>query len=114
MSEVEQKLVDIKFILDMYNARADTSESTLDKIQKVLSPETKLNNNQKVVFEWLKKQYHEPADWQFPLFILKNAITDMPGNVFAFYNDLNEKEEFEIVMEFAQWGLEQEESSNEI
>ncbi|MFS0967948.1 phage integrase SAM-like domain-containing protein [Enterococcus thailandicus] len=53
------------------------------------------------------------VDWQFPLFILKNAITDMPGNVFAFYNDLNEKEEFELLIGFAEWGLEQEEENND-
>ncbi len=82
-----------------------------ESIVGVLQPQ--LNDNQKIVLEWLKKQYHEPADWQFPLFILKNAITDMPGNVFAFYNDLNEKEEFELLIGFAEWGLEQEEENND-
>ena len=75
--------------------------------------QSQLNDNQKIVFEWLKKQYHESADWQFPLSILKNVITDMPGNVFAFYDDLNEKEEFELLIGFAEWGLEQEEENND-
>lgn len=68
-----------------------------------------LNDNQKIVLEWLKKQYHEPVSWQFPLFILKDAITEMPRNVFDFYDDLNEKEEFELLIGFAEWGLEREE-----
>lgn len=72
--------------------------------------QSQLNDNQKIVLEWLKKQYLEPADWQFPLFILKNAITDMPRNVFDFYDDLNEKEEFELLIGFAEWGLRQEET----
>ncbi|MFS0941927.1 hypothetical protein ACFC3E_02965 [Enterococcus thailandicus] len=85
-----------------------------EKIYEVASQQPQLNDNQKIVLEWLKKQYHERISWPFPFSILKNAINDMPENVFAFYDDLNEKEEFEIVMAFAQWGLEQEESSNEI
>ena len=79
-------------------------------IKSFENEQPQLNDDQKIVLEWLKKQYHEPADWQFPLFILKNAITDMPGNVFAFYNDLNEKEEFELLIGFAEWRLEQEEA----
>lgn len=83
-------------------------------IKSFKDEQSQLNDNQKIVLEWLKKQYHERISWPFPFSILKNAINDMPENVFAFYDDLNEKEEFEIIVAFAQWGLEQEESSNEI
>lgn len=90
------------------------SQSFFLRLRRLKSDSYFLNDNQQIVLEWLKEQYHERISWPFPFSILKNAINDMPENVFAFYDDLNEKEEFEIVMAFAQWGLEQEESSNEI
>ena len=75
--------------------------------------QSQLNDNQKIVLEWLKKRFHEQISWPFAFSILKNAINDMPENVYAFYNDLDEKEEFELLIAFAQWGLEQEEVKNE-
>ncbi|MFW8620875.1 hypothetical protein [Enterococcus thailandicus] len=75
--------------------------------------QSQLDDSQKIVLEWLKKQYHERISWPFPFSILKNAINDMPENVFAFYDDLNEKEEFELLIGFAEWGLEQEEENND-
>ncbi|MFW8619691.1 hypothetical protein [Enterococcus thailandicus] len=94
-------------IADKYITRFELAQKLVDK--QLSSKHLQLNDNQKIVLEWLKKQYHEPVSWQFPLFILKDAITEMPGNVFAFYDDLNEKEEFELLIGFAEWGLEQEE-----
>ena len=108
MSEVEQKLVDIKFILDMYGAGVDAAENTLEKIQEVLIPKMHLNDNQQIVFEWIE-EYYAKSQWPFPFYVLKHAANDMPANIFGFYDDFTMKEEYEVLAAFAQWGLEQEE-----
>lgn len=68
-----------------------------------------LNDNQKIVFEWLE-EYYAKSQWPFPFYVLKHAANDMPANIFGFYDDFTMKEEFEVLAAFAQWGLEQEEA----
>ncbi|MDQ8229655.1 hypothetical protein Q3E60_09980 [Enterococcus faecium] len=67
-----------------------------------------LNDNQKIVLEWLE-EYYAKSQWPFPFYVLKHAANDMPANIFGFYDDFTMKEEFEVLAAFAQWGLEQEE-----
>ena len=98
-------------IADKYITRFELAQKLVDK--HLSSKHLQLDDSQKIVLEWLKKQYHERISWPFPFSILKNAINDMPENVFAFYDDLNEKEEFELLIGFAEWGLEQEEENND-
>lgn len=121
MNEVEQKLIDIKFILDMYNAGVDTAENTLEKIQEVLIPKMQLNDNQKIVLEWLKVNVLQDGEsamssifelgalWELRRFNDNDAI-----RVDDAYCGLSNAQEFELLIGFAEWGLEQEESSNEI
>lgn len=110
MSELTKIIDDLKVAISWSgNQHGLIDLNLLLKRLEKLNVEPQINDNQQIVLEWLKKQYHEPADCQFPLFILKDAITEMPRNVFAFYDDLNEKEEFELLIGFAEWGLEQEE-----
>ncbi|WP_430596993.1 hypothetical protein [Enterococcus sp. DIV0174] len=99
MNEVEQKLVDIKFILDMYNARADTSESTLDKIQKVLIPKTQLNDNQKEMFTRLVNNY----SWFGSL--VDHALYDYLSDS---ERTLSNKEFAQVLEIFSLWVMEQE------
>lgn len=68
-----------------------------------------LNDNQKIVLEWLE-EYYAKSQWPFPFYVLKHAANDMPANIFGFYDDFTMKEEFEVLAAFAQWGLEQEEA----
>ena len=69
----------------------------------------KLDDNQKIVLEWLE-EYYAKSQWPFPFYVLKHAANDMPANIFGFYDDFTMKEEFEVLAAFAQWGLEQEEA----
>lgn len=68
-----------------------------------------LDDNQKVVLEWLE-EYYTKSQWPFPFYVLKHAANDMSANIFGFYDDFTMKEEFEVLAAFAQWGLEQEEA----
>ncbi|RBS54735.1 hypothetical protein [Enterococcus faecium] len=72
-----------------------------------------LDDNQKVVLEWLE-EYYTKSQWPFPFYVLKHAANEMPANIFGFYDDFTMKEEFEVLAAFAQWGLEQEENPNGI
>lgn len=73
----------------------------------MLSQPIQLNDNQKVVLEWLEECYAK-SQWPFPFYVLKHAANDMPANIFDFYDDFTMKEEFEVLAAFSQWGLEQE------
>ncbi|HHJ5109155.1 TPA: hypothetical protein ACQKY2_000934 [Enterococcus faecium] len=72
-----------------------------------------LDDNQKVVLEWLE-EYYTKSQWPFPFYVLKHAANDMSANIFGFYDDFTMKEEFEVLAAFAQWGLEREENPNGI
>ena len=76
---------------------------------KVLTHGQALNDNQKIVLEWLE-EYYAKSQWPFPFYVLKHAANDMPTNIFGFYDDFTMKEEFEVLAAFAQWGLGQEEA----
>ena len=100
MSEVEQKLVDIKFILDMYGAGVDTAENTLEKIQEVLIPKMQLKENQQVVLEWLKEEKEERCSfesaiyWYFEDDVEPDIISDR----------LTQREFLQVLAAFAEWG----------
>lgn len=82
--------------------------------------QSQLNDNQKIVLEWLKKQRIQENGLILPpieiLSNLTNYLYVSPANdkVFKSFVSLSESEQFEVLAAFAQWGLEQEESSNEI
>ena len=78
-----------------------------DKVAAI-DEQSELNDNQKIVFEWLE-EYYAKSQRPFPFYVLKHAANDMPANTFVFYDDFTMKEEFEVLAAFAQWGLEQEE-----
>lgn len=65
----EQKLMDIKFKLDMYYAAADTAENTLEKIQEVLKPNK--DDLTKYVKVFKKEDWNEEISfalwWDFPI-----------------------------------------------
>lgn len=75
---------------------------------KVLTHGQALNDNQKIVFEWLKwsvkDQRHSTID---AVFLLKSG--EALDSVLLALMELNDPQQAEVLSAFAQWGLEQEE-----
>lgn len=79
-----------------------------------LRENTQLDNNQKIVLEWLKNEFKR-NDLQYTLWSftedvyerLEIGVGSLP-HVEA-WGKLKEKQKFEVIAAFAQWGLEQEE-----
>ena len=84
----------------------------------MLIPKTQLNDNQKIVLEWLKKQRIQKDGLILPpmesISNLLLCIQRSSGDIFRCFASMSGKQQFEVLTAFAQWGLEQEESSNEI
>ncbi|PQF97999.1 hypothetical protein CUS60_09990 [Enterococcus faecium] len=70
---------------------------------------SELNENQKIVFEWLKwsvkDQRHSTID---AVFLLKSG--EALDSVLLALMELNDPQQAEVLAAFAQWGLEQEEA----
>lgn len=81
---------------------------------KVLTQGQALNDNQKVVFEWLKEQRVQKNGLILPPFeIISNLLTYVQQNgddIFRCFALMSEKEQAEVLAAFAQWALEQEEA----
>lgn len=80
-----------------------------------LEGQIKLNDNQKIVLEWLKNEFKR-NDIQYTLWSLTEDIYEKLeigisslSHVEA-WGKLKEKQKFEVIAAFAQWGLEQEEA----
>lgn len=105
-------------IADKYITRFELAQKLVDK--HLSSKHLQLNDNQQIVVEWLKKQRIQENGLILPpieiLSNLTNYLYVSPANdkVFKSFVSLSESEQFEVLAAFAQWGLEQEESSNEI
>ncbi|EMF0297006.1 hypothetical protein HU255_02575 [Enterococcus hirae] len=72
----------------------------------------KLNENQKVVLEWLKSETiltREAPILSVNAFSDKNLLGKLPNKVRKAYKLLDCKQEYEVLAAFAQWGLGQEE-----
>lgn len=86
-----------------------------DKISAI-DEQTQLNDRQKVVLDWLKKQrIQENGLILPPIEILSNLtnyiyVSSANDKVFKSFVSLSEPEQFEILSVFTQWGLEQEEA----
>lgn len=80
---------------------------------KVLTHGQALNNNQKIVLEWLKSETiltREAPILSVNAFSDKNLLGKLPDKVRKAYKLLACKQEYEVLAAFAQWGLEQEEA----
>lgn len=74
--------------------------------------ELELNDNQKIVLEWLKSETiltREAPILSVNAFSDKNLLGKLPDKVRKAYKLLDCKQEYEVLAAFAQWGLEQEE-----
>ncbi|EGP5497549.1 hypothetical protein DZ783_04060 [Enterococcus faecium] len=80
---------------------------------KVLTHGQALNDNQKIVLEWLKSETiltREAPILSVNAFSDKNLLGKLPDKVRKAYKLLACKQEYEVLAAFAQWGLEQEEA----
>lgn len=80
---------------------------------RTLDEQPELNNNQKVVLEWLKSETiltREAPILSVNAFSDKNLLGKLPDKVRKAYKLLDCKQEYEVLAAFAQWGLEQEEA----
>jgi len=72
-----------------------------------IEPKPILNENQQVVFEWLKSQ----VEAGYPCFDAVQSLrgfNSVPGKVLNAYMMLNEKEKRQVLAAFAEWGMKSE------
>lgn len=100
---VEEKLIDIKFKLDMYYSLADSPESTLEKIEDVIKPKVKLNENQQIVLDVLKKSANQGIDE-----LIVGGITYMNDEEIDAIELSSQAELFQVLAAFAEWGMKNE------
>ncbi|MEB5877656.1 hypothetical protein MXF32_00590 [Enterococcus hirae] len=84
-----------------------------EKIYEVASQQPQLNDNQKIVLEWLKSETiltREAPILSVNAFSDKNLLGKLPDKVRKAYKLLDCKQEYEVLAAFAQWGLGQEEA----
>ena len=67
--------------------------------------ETELNDNQKIVLEWLKSNRNS---LKVPMLAIYELAELADENTNLSYHQLDSKQEIEVLAAFAQWGLEQE------
>ena len=72
--------------------------------------EIKLNNNQRIVLKWLKENTCKRKKPVYPMNLVRKSVAKMPVKIVSHYNHLSDREEFEVLAAFAEWGLEQEEA----
>ena len=109
MSEFKEKVLsEISF------AMVDDAPDLQKLYDKVAATDehSELNDNQKIVLEWLKSETiltREAPILSVNAFSDKNLLGKLPDKVRKAYKLLACKQEFEVLAAFAQWGLEREE-----
>ncbi|WP_053765809.1 hypothetical protein [Enterococcus hirae] len=77
---------------------------------EVLTHGKKLNDNQKIVLEWLKQTAPTGKPMQVVFWMMNNAAWGYLDGLRDPLMELTDKQQFEVLAAFAQWGLEQEEA----
>ncbi|EOS7751577.1 hypothetical protein E5K31_RS12235, partial [Enterococcus hirae] len=77
-----------------------------EKIYEVASQQPQLNDNQKIVLEWLKSNRNS---LKVPMLAIYELAELADENTNLAYHQLDSKQEIEVLAAFAQWGLGQEE-----
>lgn len=97
-------------IADKYITRFELAQKLAGK--HLRSKHLQLNDNQQIVFEWLKEQRIQKDGLILPPFeIISNLLTYVQQNrddIFRCFALMSEKEQAEALAAFAQWALEQE------
>ena len=88
---------------EFYPCKPDIFEKTYE----VASQQSQLDDNQKIVLEWLKSNRNS---LKVPMLAFYELAELADENTNLAYHQLDSKQEFEVLAAFAQWGLEQEEA----
>lgn len=98
-------------IADKYITRFETSYNFANNLaDELLASNIQLNDNQKIVFEWLKLTAPTGKPMQIVFWMMNNAAWGHLDELRDPLMELTDKEQFEVLAAFAQWGLEQEEA----
>lgn len=90
---------------EFYPCKPDIFEKTYD----VASQPPQLNDNQQNVLQWLKLTAPTGKPMQVVFWMMNNAAWGHLDELRDPLMELTDKEQFEVLAAFAQWGLEQEE-----
>lgn len=77
---------------------------------EVLTHGQALNDDQKIVLEWLKQTAPTGKPMQVVFWMMNNAAWGHLDELRDPLTELTDKQQFEVLVAFAQWGLEQEEA----
>lgn len=110
MSEDEKALTDAYYWLSMYKSGAITEGVAMEKVKEAMLKQPQLNDNQKIVLEWLKLTAPTGKPMQVVFWMMNNAAWGHLDELRDPLMELTDKEQFEVLTAFAQWGLEQEEA----
>lgn len=98
-------------IADKYITRFETSYNFANNLaDELLASNIQLNDNQKIVFEWLKLTAPTGKPMQVVFWMMNNAAWGHLDELRDPLMELTDKQQFEVLAAFAQWGLEQEEA----
>ena len=78
--------------------------------EKIVNQIPQLNDNQRIVLKWLKENTCKGKKPVYPMNLVRKSVAKMPTEIVSHYNHLSDREEFEVLVAFAEWGLEQEEA----
>lgn len=109
MSKDEKALTDAYYWLSMYKSGAITEGVAMEKVKEAMLKQPQLNDNQKIVLEWLKLTAPTGKPMQVVFWMMNNAAWGHLDELRDPLMELTDKEQFEVLAAFAQWGLEQEE-----
>ena len=119
VSEVEKALTDAYYWLSMYKSGAVPEGLAMEKVKQAIFDQPPLNENQQIVLEYLKKMCPPKLDVSAMVTVyclVDDNINDnwqeysekIPGNIEALQK-LTITEENQVLQEFSQWALKQEE-----
>lgn len=109
VSKDEKALTDAYYWLSMYKSGAITEGVAMEKVKEAMLKQPQLNDNQKIVLEWLKLTAPTGKPMQVVFWMMNNAAWGHLDELRDPLMELTDKEQFEVLAAFAQWGLEQEE-----
>lgn len=109
VSEDEKALTDAYYWLSMYKSGAITEGVAMEKVKEAMLKQPQLNDNQQIVLEWLKLTAPTGKPMQVVFWMMNNAAWGHLDELRDPLMELTDKEQFEVLAAFAQWGLEQEE-----
>lgn len=110
MSKDEKALTDAYYWLSMYKSGAITEGVAMEKVKEAMLKQPQLDDNQQIVLEWLKLTAPTGKPMQVVFWMMNNAAWGHLDELRDPLMELTGKQQFEVLVAFAQWGLEQEEA----